>query len=141
VDEEGATSSVVDVGTLDFSLQHDHQVVGKVAGLREDLPNRRLLRRAIAHQRRELLVSELGDQQLGVLGGHHSSIGIEARGVPHVAFLSSQCCLGERGDHLVEHYVPGRRSIDQVWRALRDSLLDPVAPATIVLWISCCQQQ
>ena len=60
VDEEGTAATVVDVGTLDFSLEHDDQVVGQVAGGRQYLPNRRLLCHAIRPQRRELLVGQLG---------------------------------------------------------------------------------
>jgi hypothetical protein len=70
VDEERATASVVNVGTLDLSIEHNHQVVSEVAGGGEDLPNRGLLRRAVRLQHRQLLIGQFGQQQLGVLGGH-----------------------------------------------------------------------
>src|SRR5262249_42283651 len=64
VEEEGTTASLVNVGTLDLSLSHDDQVVGEVAGCCEDLPNRRLLHNTVRLQRRELLVGQLGEEQL-----------------------------------------------------------------------------
>src|SRR5262249_23443513 len=70
VDEEGTTASVVNVGTLHLSLEHDRQVVGEVASGCKDLPNRRLLRDTVRLQRRELLVGQLGKQQLCAFGGH-----------------------------------------------------------------------
>jgi hypothetical protein len=70
VEEERSTASVVNVGTLDLSIEHDHQVVREVAGGSEDLPIRGIFYGAVRFQRSQLLVGQFGEQTLGVLGRH-----------------------------------------------------------------------
>ena len=60
MDEESATASVMNVGTLHVSLEHDYQVVREVASGCKDLPDRRLLRDTVRPQRRELVVGQFG---------------------------------------------------------------------------------